>query len=798
MRLKTCALLLLLLFAKATAAQNSTRLTVNITSPKKDSLLNVSIQLYLLPDTSLISSQLHKTGGNVFAATPFSKYLVRISSVNFETAEKTVSVTDKPVSISIPVKRKTSTLQNVTVVAKKPLIKQEDDKSVIDATVLANSSTNAYEVLEKTPGTIVDQDGNVYLSSLTPATVYINGREMKLSSEDLASLLKSLPAASVSKIEILRSPSAKYDAASSGGIVNIVLKKGVKLGSSGSANIGYFQGVYSTQTAGFNLNKSAGKINSYLSYQFTGRKNYEELNSDRLLRSDTSFLSQKAYTTYPSLGNYIGGGVDIAFTKKFSINYDLRLNSNNNKSYAVNGSDVTKLITQSLLSRNQSDISNKSNSLYIGNEVSSKYKIDSAGSEWTIDLEYNYYRNNNTQLYSNYSYQPVKPTVFGDGINKSRKNIFVAETELVLKLPKVATIETGIKVTRSISNNSAEYFYETGSSGRQPDTYQTNTFKYRETITAAYLQVAKTFYGFTLKPGLRLESTDIHGRQIIPKDTNLSIKRTDLFPYVYLRHNLFKLFKTQLVGNAIYRKSIRRPYYEILNPYPKYVDQYLFDVGNPRLQPQFTTNYELNVTFDDFPVLAFGINKTKDIFSNVTYQDDSTKIAFRTYDNLGKSKEYYARILGGVPPGGNYFFYIGAQYNHIEYDGFYQGQPLSYRRGSWLFFMYQEFKAGKTLTLNMQGFLRTKAIQNFYELDNFGGLFISANKSILKKKANIIFSVNDVLRTNQVSFSLNQGNVSAKGSRVNDTRRFGITIRYNFGLNKPKEDKEFGAPVDNN
>lgn len=74
------------------------------------------------------------------------------------------------------------------------------------------------------------------------------------------------------------------------------------------------------------------------------------------------------------------------------------------------------------------------------------------------------------------------------------------------------------------------------------------------------------------------------------------------------------------------------------------MDQYVFDVGNPRLQPQFTTNYELNVTFDGFPVLAGGINETKDIFSNVTYQDDATRIAYRTYDNLGKSKEYYARI----------------------------------------------------------------------------------------------------------------------------------------------------------
>ncbi len=111
------------------------------------------------------------------------------------------------------------------------------------------------------------------------------------------------------------------------------------------------------------------------------------------------------------------------------------------------------------------------------------------------------------------------------------------------------------------------------------------------------------------------------------------LKRTDLFPYVFLRHKLFKLFGFDLIGNAIYRRSIKRPYYEILNPYPKYVDQYLFDVGNPKLRPQFTTNYEVNVLFEDFPVFAVGINDTKDIFSNVTYQDDATRIAYRTYDN---------------------------------------------------------------------------------------------------------------------------------------------------------------------
>ncbi|MBK7433264.1 MAG: outer membrane beta-barrel protein [Chitinophagaceae bacterium] len=235
----------------------------------------------------------------------------------------------------------------------------------------------------------------------------------------------------------------------------------------------------------------------------------------------------------------------------------------------------------------------------------------------------------------------------------------------------------------------------------------------------------------------------------------------------------------------------------MLNPYPKYIDPYLFDVGNPRLSPQFTTNYELNVSFDNIPVLAFGINHTKDIFSNVTYQDDRTKIAYRTYDNLGKNKEYYFRLIGGIPPGGKYFIYAGTQYNYNEYNGLYQNSPLAYKRGSWLFFMYQELKATKTLTLNMQGFMRTRALQNFYELGNFGGIFLSANKSIFNKKANIILSISDLLRTNQVSFSLNQGNVSATGKRINDTRKIGITFRYNFGLSKPKEKNEFGAPEEN-
>ena len=790
--------ILLLLSSRAFSQKNST-LKVILNFPKADTTYSVTLQLYLLPDTVLVSSKAVNNSQANFTVNQFSKYILKLSSVLFENTEKIIAVTDKPVTASFTLKQKNTTLGDVVVVSRKPLIKQDDDKTVVDAEVLANSSTNAYEVLEKTPGAIVDQDGNVYLASTTPATILINGREMKLSSADIASLLKSLPAGSVSKIEILRNPSAKYDASGSGGMVNIILKKGVKLGTNGTVNAAWFQGVYATKTAGFNINKGSEKINSYLNYQFTNRNNFEELNSDRLIRKDSSLIAQQSYTTYPTTNNYLNGGIDVQFTPKFNAAYDLRMSYTNGKSFALNGIDISKDPSPAILGKNASDINSSNKTTYLGNNISTRYKIDTLGSEWTSQFDYNYYGNRNTQFYKNNYYLPARPAVSGNGINNSDKNIFLLQTDLVLKLPKSLTIETGLKATISNSRNSSNYTKDTGNNIMFVDDFQTNTFRYNENIIAAYVQVSKTFAGFTIKPGVRLETTDISGRQLIPKDTTLSIKRTDVFPYLFIKHNLFKIFGSQLIGNAIFRKSIKRPYYEVLNPYPRYIDQYLYDVGNPNLKPQFTTNYELNVTYNNIPVLAFGINNTRDIFSNVTYQDNNTKIAYRTWDNLGKNKEYYAKLIAGIPPGGKYFFYVGALYNYNHYSGFYEGQPLDYKRGSWTFFAFQELKLTKTFTVNMQGFLKTKGLQNLYELNTFGGIFISANKSILKKKANIILSVNDLLRTNQVGFSLQQGTVNADGKRVNDTRRLGLTFRYNFGI-KPKEEnkKSFEAPADVN
>ena len=249
-----------------------------------------------------------------------------------------------------------------------------------------------------------------------------------------------------------------------------------------------------------------------------------------------------------------------------------------------------------------------------------------------------------------------------------------------------------------------------------------------------------------------------------------------------------KIMGYQLRAYLVHRRTIQRPVYDQLNPFARYVDQYLSEVGNPSLRPQFTKNYEFNVSFEETPVLAVGFNDTKDIFTNVIYQADTSNAqAYRTYDNLGKNKEWYIRGMGAVPPGGKYFFVMGIQYNHNFYDGLYENKPLSYKRGSWMMFTYHTLKLDKRSQISMNGFVRFKGLLQFNEVETFGALNANINRRFFKDKLTVTLSANDIFFSNKYDFSIKQGSVNAYGLRQNDTRRFGINFRYNFGIRK-KED----------
>ncbi len=778
----------MLMFYYNSAAQNIT-VRVNSLNDKKEKVVYATTAILSITDSLLLFTQTSNKE-TVFYLKSNTAYILKITAVNTKTFYQKLQTGSNDTTINSVLQTVTKQLDGVVVNSRTSLLKQEDDKTVVDAEQLAGSSTNAFEVLEKTPGAIVDQDGNVYLNSSTPSTIYISGREIKLSAQDLANLLKNLPANSISKIEILRNPSAKYDAASSGGIINIVLKKGVKLGVNGSVDVSHFQGVYGSEAIGFNVSNSKEKLNTYLSYNFSKKLNGEDLSSNRYTNTGGLF-KQYAFTRFNNTNNYVGGGINYDVNKKLNIAYDARISATQNNSDVNNNISILSLRTGNILGKNISIVNNEGPSLYVGNGVAAKYKLDTLGSEWSNTLDYTYFRSNSNQDYSNLNIFPARNTLLGDGNILNNKNILAYKSDVVLKTKKKFTIEIGTKLTYSLSKNNSVYFSDT-STGKYVDRLQTNRFRYSENISATYLQIAKTFGGFTIKPGVRLEYTDIKGRQLIPADTTFAIKRSDLFPYIFIRHKIAKIFGFSLVANAIYRRSITRPFYESLNPYPRYADQYTYDIGNPRLQPQFTTNYELNINADEFPVFSIGLNDIRNIFTTLTYSRGDT--LFRTYDNLGTNKEIYMRAVIGIPPGKRYFFYAGTQMNIMNYKGQYDGVPFTFHKSSFTFFLFQNYKPTKTLTLSLNSFMRVNTVINFFELKPFGGLTFSGNKSILKKKMNIIATVNDVFRTNRNSFIIKQPNFVADGYTFNDTRRIGIALKYNFGL-KPRVEKRQGFEI---
>jgi outer membrane receptor protein involved in Fe transport len=763
---------------------------ITIQDNQKLPLTGATVQLVHLVDSSTLNGVADINGVVRFKAVSTGLYALEIRFIGFETLSKSLTIKSGVNRFSFRLEPDNLTLGEVTVKARKPLIRQEEDKTIIDPEPLANTSTNTLEILEKTPGVFVDQDGYIYLTSATPAQVFINGREQRMSAEDMATILRSLPPESIQQIEILRTPSSKYDAASTGGIVNVVLKKGIRLGRTGSISAGMNQGFYGNQFAGFSLNDSDDKTTYYLRVNYNHNNARQTLESTRFFPGD-SLLNQVSATSAPRNSGFAGMGISRAMNQRIELSYDARINVSSGFSNAASGNQMVTS-TGNLLADNINFTGNDNQSVNIQQEIGFRYKPDTIGSDWDTRFSYNFNNRKNDQFYLSDFLLPGPFAIQGDGIIDQGRHFLNFQSDLTLKLRNSLRVETGIKATRLSYRSSSDYFI-TLNGNRNPDLLRTNAFNYTESINAAYLQASRNLpWNLILKAGARIEHTYMKGEQTVPGDTSFLINRVDLFPYVFLSRTLFAIAGFDLRGYMIYRRTIQRPGYNSLNPYINYLDQYLYETGNPALKPQFTDNVEFNISFDDTPIFAIGRNMTTDIFSDVVYQDPQlNNVAVRTYDNVGTNRETYFRLIGAIPPGGVYFFVVGTQFNLNEYQGLYEGVPLSFSRGSWRFFTFHMLNLGPDTRLTMNGFYTTNGQNNFYTLDAFGQLNFGLSRSFFNKKLKVTLSANDVLRTMEVGFQLNQGSLNTEGFRYSDNQRYGINVRYAFGLKKQEERESF-------
>ncbi len=713
-------------------------------------------------------------------------YCLNISYIGYASLRADLVVKQGNRRFEFSLKEGSITLDEVTVTAQRPLIRYEYDRMIIDPEPISDISTNTLEVLESTPGLFVDPDGNIYLTGVTPATVYINGREQRMSNEDIANLLRSLPPGSIDRIEILRTPSTRYDAATGGGIVNVILKRGVKIGRFGSVRGGMNQGEFGNRFAGITINDSGDNHTRYLNLNYSNNNRLEELYVYRELAPDT-LLEQHGRNIRKSHQFFAGYGISYDARENLNFTYDGRININLQGSTHANNNLVMS-VEEPILSKIDNAIYNEAVFFNLQQDFGKVLKLDTIGSEWDTKLSYNFSSNISEEDYITEFFKPFRAKDTGDGENQQFRHFLMLQSDLTYNFNGEFRLETGVKSSFQQFDSDSEYFRDFNET-RINDPRRTNAFNYHEFINAAYAQASKDLgLGFSLITGLRLEHTNMKGNQTIPADTSFVVNRADLFPYAYLSRSIFEMFGIELRAYMIYRRTINRPGYRNLNPYVRYVDHFLYETGNPALKPQFTDNVEVNVSFSDIPVFAVGRRYTSDIFSNVLYVDEQmSEVAVRTYDNIGKNKETYFRAMAGIPPGGKYFFALGTQYNYNEYQGVYEGEEFNFERGSWRFFTFHSLNLFRETRLTLSGFMMTSGLFNFYELETFGQLNFGLTQTFLEKRLAITFSARDVLNTMMNDFRYNQGSIFAYGNRFTDTRRFGINIRYNFGIRKNNE-----------
>jgi iron complex outermembrane recepter protein len=777
---KILSLLFFLVISSICKVQSQST-SLKFINAQKKAAIGVTVKIQDRSDTTKILFRLTDTLGIAqFNSSTSEQYLISATSVGFKPLQRIIKIKSREFVFEMT--ENNSFLKEVVVTTKKPLMKQEDDVTIVDAQQLAPSSINGYEVIEKTPGLYIDTEGNVYLSSSTPATIYINGREQKMSASDVASMLKNLPSNSIERIEIMRTPSAKYDASTAGGAVNIVLKKGAKIGLMGSVNVGANQGKYGDQYIGFNISNNVENKTAYLNMNYTKSNKFESIVANRKI-SETLNLSQDSYTIYPANSLYSGFGFGNTIGSKWEYNYDANITYNPNKSV------LQSVNRQYFESKTFSELNNITNNNVTGfltnHSISTKYKIDTLGSEIVSNFSYNYFSKSTGQDFNTTIVDNQKTNTYKADFSSVR-HLYIGQIDLTYKFSNKVKLETGLKSSIQNFNSLANFSNTNGIN--LPKNLVDNNYKYQENINATYLMFSKSMNKFIVKAGFRVENTNMDGQAILPKDTSFVINRTDLFPYLHLSKSIVKIAGYQLKAFLIARRSITRPSYDYLNPTVQAVSQFLYQVGNPSLRPQFTQTYEANISVDDLPIFAIGRNFTNDVFTNVVFQDSKNpSISYNTYDNLGKNTETYFRLLGGIPPGSRYFFAFGLQYSLNHYEGIYEKKPLDFERGSWRIFTFQRFKIDDLTNISLNGFLMLNGQQQFYLLENFGNLNINLNRYFFNRNVMASLYMNDVFFTNRNSFTLNQGSIATAGTRYSDSQRIGLSIRYNFGKKKKQE-----------
>ena len=721
-------------------------------------------------------------------------YILSVTAVGYAGQSRTVEITkDKP-RITAPLIALQTTdvaLGTVTVVGKRPPIENNIDRTVVNVDASpTNGGLTALEVLEKSPGVMVDNDGNVSLKGKPGVVIMIDGKPTYLSAQDLANYLKNMPASQLDQIEIMSQPPAKYDAAGNSGVINLITKKNRNNGFNATLTASAIIARYFKTPNSLTFNWRHGNINVYGNYSYAWWEGFNDVHSTNSLREEADlpfdrYSTQHTYGRYSDRGQSFRAGIDYFANKNTTLGF--AVNGNIDKEWFTSGSTTNFYDSaHNFVQYNVAQSLNKTPQTHIGFNGNFTHKLDTKGSEWSMDADYIFYNtpgiiNSNNYLY-NADNTPSDAPYLLNGSLPSHINIFSYKGDYKKVVSKDITLEAGIKSSYVRTDNNAIYtLYDDTVKNWVPDTAISNHFIYTENINAAYVNWKQNIGKFGLQLGLRAEQTNSEGNQTI-KSVDTKKNYLQIFPTAYFT---YKTDDNNTFGIS-YGRRIERPSYESLNPFRFQLDRYTYQQGNPDLQPQFSNNVEASYNYKGQLNVSANYTMTTAIISDalITFKQpgDSNYTTYMTSQNLasqqniGLSANYTKQFTK------SWTFSVFVNVYNNRYRGVVDSTNIDVRYTSFNASFNTQYSFKKGWSAEASGFYYAKDYVSGVILADGRGMFsLGGAKKILHDKASIKLNLRDPLYLMCFNSHTDLNKGLTYSHSIWDNRRIVMTFVYRFG-----------------
>ncbi len=781
-----CLMMGLRLYAQAP----SSTWTVTVWDEQQKPIANATVELRKAAQPLLIKAAITSNQGMAeFNVNAEGKYIATIIALGYQT-QKT-GVFELPLAqknITVKLLQQTKNLQEISVTAQKPFVQRTQGKTVVNVdAAVTNAGATVLEVLEKSPGVMVDRNGGISLQGKPSVQVMIDDKLTYLSGTELNNLLGSMSAAQVNQIELITSPSAKYDASGNAGIINIKTKKNRQEGFNGNflTNVGH--GKYLKNNNALVLNLRKGKFNTFVNYGFNYNKNFTSIYAYREYFNAqggvSSALDQPSYLGNTGKNNSLKTGLD--FYASAQTTFGLTLSGTLVKRKGEGDAVATWLNAQkgidsaiSTFSGSDFRLRNGGINLYGRHQLNKKQDLG-------FDVDYLRYAIDNDQNFQNIRTGATAYNQGSRGDIPSKLKIFSAKADYTLQLGKNAKLEAGVKSSAIHTDNTADYQYFNGSTWT-PDLKKSNHFLYEERINSVYSSLEHKIDRLSYQLGLRYENTNYEGNQLgnaAQQGSNFSKKYQDFFPSGYLSYQLDSIHSLSFTAG----RRIDRPAYQKLNPFVFIINKYTYQRGNPFFLPQYSWNFELSHSYKQVLTTAVSYSGITNYFSQL-FLSEGNDILVYTEGNVGRMHNLGIALTAQLSPfkwwsltaQGNFNYKKLSGYQNINYQSSVKQLQTS---------VNNQFRISSTLNAELSGFYITKARNDLQELlSPTGQVSAGLAKTILKGKGSLKLSARDIFYTQAMEGLTDFPGASEYFILWRDSQVINLGFSYRFGkpLKAPK------------